>query len=46
MSIERLAGEEHEERIVGEGLGGGLEAHLERDLNTDALHKNEAGTAK
>ena len=46
MSIERLAGEEHEGRVVGEGLGCGLEAHLERDLNTDAIHKNEAGTAK
>jgi hypothetical protein len=46
VSIERLAGEEHEGRVDGEGLGGGLEAHLERDLNTDALHKNRAGTAK
>ena len=46
MSIVRLADEKHEGRVVGEGLGGGLEAHLGRNLNTDALHKNEAGTAK
>jgi len=46
VNIVRLAGEGRKGPVVGEGLGCGLEAHLERDLNTDSLHKNGAGTAK
>jgi hypothetical protein len=46
VNIVRLAGEEQRGSVVGYGLRRGLEAHLERDLNRDALFKNGAGTAK
>jgi len=46
VNIVRLAGKEQRRPVVGYGLGRGLEAHLKRDPNTDALFKNGAGTAK